>query len=246
MSRFRAILGAVVVGTFVLASCGGSDGGDLFGKGSGGSGAAADASAGAGGASGAAGGGQGGEPAGGTAGVGGGVAGAAGIGGSVMGGASGMGAAGAAGTTGGAGGTSMGGASGSGAGGAAGGDATGVILCDFDLCPVGENKGCCVSETHGVYCYDEGSGVECQCGGVICSTLEIDCDGPEDCEDGELCCFEDGITSSRVRCRSSCDNGTTVDRDPLCRPLTANICTGSEQCLPDPRLPPGLFTCNPP
>lgn len=215
----------------VLVACGGSDDADLYKPGTGGSGATSgsggttpDASAGAAGGGGAAAGG----------GVSGGGAGGAGAGGD-------GGPAGAGGDGGSA------GASGSGGGGGTGGipPQPGVGSCGAQLCSFELGASCCVSSTKGLYCANSSRGNPCSCNQIGCNTLQIRCDGPEDCPSGQVCCAETGVIGpgyDTVQCRSECITGFVGSKREVCHP-GGTPCKSGNPCQPDPQLPPGYASC---
>jgi hypothetical protein len=208
---------------YVSVGCGGPEDGELFSGGLGGA-SSQDASTGSGGTAGASLGGSGGQA---------GVAGSAGSTGS-------GGLAGAA--TGGASATDAGEDAAGGSG--AGPNAVGTGACGKELCSFELGASCCQSSSKGLYCSNQALGNPCSCSGILCESLEIDCDGPEDCASGMVCCATMSLTSGRydeVSCRESCNSGIS-QRRALCH-ADAPICPDAQQCKPDPLLPPGYSTC---
>lgn len=176
-----------------------------YDAGAGGS-AATGGSAGVGGSAGAPAGGSGGVPAGGA----GGLAGAGGmLDGGGMGGSAG---AGGSGGTGGAGGT--------------GGSGVGTVPCGNNTCDVAHGEFCCRSAITGFQCQTQ------SCNSFV---GEMDCDGPEDCGPGELCCgVPNGINQMLLTCQGSC-TGTVY-----CG--SSNICPAGQNCKADQKLP-GYYSC---
>jgi hypothetical protein len=74
----------------------------------------------------------------------------------------------------------------------------------------------------------------------------VECDGPEDCASGNICCGEQGgITDSvfsRVYCRKDCVGGITTARSEICHPGGA-ACTNGKACGADSYAPPGYHDC---
>jgi hypothetical protein len=62
----------------------------------------------------------------------------------------------------------------------AGGDAAVGVVCGAVTCAVGQE--CCVGGNGGSTCVDQGT----------CQTVTFACDGPEDCEQNQVCCFAAG------------------------------------------------------
>lgn len=70
-------------------------------------------------------------------------------------------------------------------------------------CELGSEK-CCVRSLETDTCIPEGDA--CNCGLSGCSVLEVFCDGPEDCEGGQVCCGTlAGSSYSSFTCEDSCD-----------------------------------------
>lgn len=226
-------------------ACGGAEQKDLYG-GSGGSSSA-----------------TGGSTSGGSGGASGGVAGVASTGGSSGmsggggttsdgGGASGSGGSSASGGTsasggGGSGGSPSGGGGAGGAGGAASG--VGVGPCGALTCAFSAGDACCKADNVPLYCSNEKVQNPCKCNGIACGTLELTCDGPEDCSAPSICCAEKGLISSDwdvVSCRESCKSDQPVGstRREVCHP-NGPLCASGTACKPDPLLPPGYHTCAP-
>lgn len=217
----------------VVAACGGNDEQGLFGKGSGGS---AQGGAPSGGSAGVPSGGNAGTPSGGASGSGGSagsVPDGGGSGGSV---ASGGAAGGGTGATGGA-----------PSGGTGGGSGVGTGPCGTLTCAFSAGDACCKAENVPLYCSNQTLSNPCKCTGILCDTLELKCDGPEDCSAGKVCCAERGLTSSTwdvVECRETCKSDSIgATRRELCHP-GGKPCPAGAQCLVDPALPPGYATCS--
>jgi hypothetical protein len=219
----------------VAASCGGTDAGDLF-EDDHGDGSVGSAGSGA---------------TGGVAATGGGSAtGGVATGGAGTGGAAATGGSSAAGGSSASGGALQDGSAGSAAAegdgsapidGPAEADGTEGIVCGNTVCT--GNQTCCHADPGGQRCIEPNQ--NCTCAGAFCNSIELSCDGREDCAMGQVCCFVNGITSQIVECRATCVNGTTDDRDPLCRTTDPMPCEAADEtCGPDPSLPPGVTTCN--
>lgn len=171
-----------------------------------------------------------------------GTGGASGVGGaSGMGGVSGLGGAGGAAGIGGMGGAAgMGGAGGdvepdggSGAGGsepAPAGNVEPGASCGVGLvtqCAPDTEK-CCVRSLETDTCI--GADEPCSCGLSNCSTLEVFCDGPEDCSDGEVCCgtlSQSGAGYDTFVCATSCQS--TGNQRVACHEQDSK-CTGGDIC----------------
>lgn len=232
---------AWVLAASLLVACGGSSNSDLTASGSGGSNA--DASAGSGGSS-ATGGsaGSGATTSGGTGGATGGTGGAMGGSGGTTGGAGGA-MGGSGGTTGGTGGA-MGGTGGTtGGAGGTGGTSVGTTHCGLKTCSVA-SQSCCFGDNVQPYCYKKGTFNGCKCSGVLCEKAIVDCDGPEDCDAGQVCCATKGVTGShfdRLTCTKYCQGGLTGSAGEVCHLNGSSTCTNGKACATDPRLPPGGY-----
>lgn len=220
LSRLAAVSSFAAL--FVIVACGSSSEGDLYEKGgSGGKDASLGGSAGASGASAGTGGSAGTS---GSAGQDSGVTGgSAGVGGAVV--DSGTDAPPDA----------SGGTSGVGTG------KCGSMTCAF----VAEDY-CCLPSSGAPYCANDNVGNSCECSGVLCNTVDIHCDGPEDCDGGEICCADTGFTGGAynfVECRQTCEQPFPVGGPQweVCHPGGAACKKGS--CAPDPGLPAGYATC---
>lgn len=87
----------------------------------------------------------------------------------------------------------------------------------------------------------------CSCAGIGCNTLEVTCDGPEDCMLGQVCCAETQLVPAgygSVSCRptAQCVSGVVTTRRELCHP-NGLLCPAPATCKPDSGLPPGYATC---
>ncbi|MBX3183655.1 MAG: hypothetical protein KIT72_05990 [Polyangiaceae bacterium] len=228
-------VGLVVAG--LTLGCGSSDGSGLTDGGS---------------SSGARGGSSGAGAQGGTGGTGavGGSGGAGAVGGS--GGAAG-GTAGVGGTSGGAAGGGAGGVGAGGAGGVAGSGATGgsggsvgpvtnAIACGGEVCNSAQNEYCCAIKGTDFSC--KSSRNACSCG-IACSDLvRLECDGREDCGNGQQCCYERYTAqAASTKCLDKCDSMIgVVSRSEVCRLDGGGACS-SGTCQPHSELPPGYGTC---
>ena len=174
-----------------------------------------------------------------------------GQGGSAQGGSAGVGAFSAGGSAG-VGGSSGGGGQGGSAGGGQGGtspNGQGVIGCGDTDCRLFEGAVCCLTENPGNYCFalnpnQPGNLPErCDCEGILCDSVELFCDGPEDCP-GQVCCFEKAPASDpEVACQASCEGAPALRRDAVCKLGQANACPGGGQCQTEESLPQGIGTC---
>ncbi len=203
---------SVCCALLLLAGCG-SDSDETGGAGgasgsSGTAGAAADAGGASGGGAGTSSGGLGGGSGGGAA----------------SGGAGGAGAGGA-----GTGGASTGGTGTGGAGGAnTGGTGTGAVQCGPATCNL-QSQFCCAQYNQTPQCKAHG--------GTCTYSVEVRCDGPEDCP-GQVCCgklFIQGKNKSYtdLSCQASCDKS---DENVICG--AAGSCPGSMTCKTSLLLPP--------
>lgn len=229
MSRFfaRLLFGSALF----AAACGGSEEKGLYG--------------GTGGATSS--GGSGGGMAGSGGSVAGGASGASGSGGSVVSGGSSGTDAGTDATTDGA--VGQVGGSGGATGGVGGGGASGAGMgpCGAVTCTFSAGDACCKGDGLGLYCSNDKLSNPCKCTGIACGTLEIFCDGPEDCPTGQVCCAERGLISGSwdvVKCRGECKSDQPVGstRREVCH-AAGPPCANGSACKADPGLPAGYSTC---
>ncbi|MCA9628239.1 MAG: hypothetical protein KC766_11260 [Myxococcales bacterium] len=200
---------------------------------------------------------QGGSDQGGSGGAGasgkgaGGSAGSGGAGGGDDGGASfGGGAGEASGGTGGGEGGSAGGGGDAGDAGAAGqggsaGNGMGSVSCGGEVCGLPQGQFCCQPQNASAHCVTKSE--QCTCTGILCSTIELRCDGTEDCP-AQICCFEKGVASeANVACANTCDRSVTVDRAEVCKVGVSGSCTKGGNCTAQPflGLPQGYGVCRP-
>ncbi len=232
----------------LAAGCGSTSGASLFSaQNTGGTlGASAGGSVGTGGTTSLGTGGQtaaasGGTNGGGTSGNGGAIGGGANGAGGGANGAGGMGSGGVAGSSGSGGtGGSMSGDAGEGTG----GTADDAVACDGVTCSVSSQEECCFDGTS-PHCFSGDLGGKCSCSGLFCSTTVVDCDGPEDCPSGQLCCGNMGLTDSvftRLSCAKNCSSGITNTETEICHP-DGPPCTNGNTCSPDAALPTGYTDC---
>lgn len=111
---------------------------------------------------------------------------------------------------------------------ACGGDSdvytAGTIRCRFETCDVGDEV-CCEPYA------GDASGQHPTCGAPgSCAWSEVACDGPEDCQAGQVCCV-----TSRVR-----SGGSTT---PLSRCTSAAACTTLRKCHTRADCAPALDCC---
>jgi len=112
-----------------------------------------------------------------------------------------------------------------GAGGATG--SAGVLDCAGTDCFVSQGQECC-------YALSAGWG-QCKDQGTACYGTRVRCDGPEDCDTGQVCCARlasNGQSYTQVQCRSSCASSEFE----VC---TSNpkVCPTSTSCLKSALLP---------
>lgn len=235
-----------------LVACGSGDSSGLTGDSSGGDGGnGANGGSGASGGDGGSGGSQAGSGGGGQGGsAGSGAAGSGGVGGSDDGGTS---FGGSAGSGGGAGAGGSSGDGGSGASGGSAGDAgsggdggsagngAGNINCGNEVCGLNQGQFCCQPQMAAPHCVTASN--QCVCTGILCSTIELRCDGTEDCP-GKICCYEKGVASEpNVACAEACERGITTDRAEICKLGVSGSCTKGGSCQQQPGLPPGYGIC---
>jgi hypothetical protein len=227
-----------VLAASLLVACGGSSNGDLT---SGTGGSHADASAGSGGS---AAGGSAGATTGGSGGL---AAGAGGTSGGAGGATGGTGGAtgGTGGATGGAGGAT--GGAGGATGGTGGMSGAGNVKCGLKLCAV-STQSCCFGDNVTPYCYKKDALAGCKCTGLLCEKAVVDCDGPEDCGTGQVCCATKGVTGShfdRLFCSKTCQSGIGTTAAVVCHLNASGTCANGKACVADKRLPGGYGSCAP-
>ena len=138
-------------------------------------------------------------------------------------------------TTGGAGPTSTGvGGSGGGMGGNGGMKPTFQVPCNNGLCAVGEV--CCVGSSNNDKAGCAMSG-NCQSG-----TFAVSCDGPEDCEGGDVCCGVYNGAWMQISCESSCSNYQAGER-VICGNNSSNCPMSNPSCIQSGSLP-GYYWCS--
>ena len=73
------------------------------------------------------------------------------------------------------------------------------------LCEIGKQK-CCVRSLKTDTCIEESA--TCDCGGLMgCTVMQTHCDGPEDCESGQVCCgtlAQNGAGYDDFECAAQC------------------------------------------
>src|SRR5690606_18144740 len=132
-----------------------------------------------------------------------------------------------------------GGDAGSGAGGSGGsaGSGAGLIGCGAQTCGLNQGEFCCLAQGAEPSCKTQSN--QCNCSGVLCQTIELRCDGSEDCP-GKICCLERAIASNpKVTCAQTCDSMITVDRKEVCKVGTSGGCSKGS-CKQAQGLPPGV------
>jgi hypothetical protein len=73
----------------------------------------------------------------------------------------------------------------------------------------------------------------------------VECDGPEDCTGGKVCCGEEGITDAaftHLYCRAGCASDITTTRTEICHPGGVG-CTNANSCHSDSLVPTGYSDC---
>ncbi len=234
----------VGAGALGLGACGSGDSSGLTGNGGSGNGGSGSGS----GASGGAGdGGSGGTAEGGSAGLGASGGTSGGLGGSDDGGASfggdggSGGDAGSSGQGGSAGGGGEAGSAGDGGQGGSAGNGAGNIGCGPEVCGLNQGQFCCQPQMAAPHCVTASN--QCVCTGILCSKVEVRCDGTEDCP-GKICCYEKGVASeANVSCAEGCQKGITTDRAEVCKLGVDGSCTQGGSCKQQPGLPQGYGTC---
>jgi hypothetical protein len=132
-------------------------------------------------------------------------------------------------------------------GGTGGMSGVGTGKCGDMTCAFVADDFCCKPSNGEAYCANDTVGNECSCEG-FCNTVDIHCDGPEDCENGEICCADTGFTGGEynvVECRQTCEQPFPVGGPQweVCHLGGAPCTKGS--CAGDPGLPAGYGTCKP-
>ncbi len=141
-----------------------------------------------------------------------------------------------------------GGSSDGGAGGAAGSSPTdkGVGPCGSKVCAYVAGDYCCKPSAADPYCANDDLGNPCKCSTIACNTLDLHCDGPEDCPSGQICCGDTGFFGGGydvVECRDNClQTGIGGPQREVCHP-GGQACKHGGSCQPDPGLPAGYFSC---
>lgn len=123
-----------------------------------------------------------------------------------------------------------------------GGPPSGDIACGIlnpDRCDTTAGERCCILAPGIDHCI--GPDESCECTGPDCLATIAECDGPEDCDDGQVCCGSfDGSGYSRISCRSSCDGENERE---LCHPEGPACSDASAVCERSPSLPPPFHRC---
>ena len=117
------------------------------------------------------------------------------------------------------------------------------VVCGASACEAGPYR-CCFEPTGlSLSCFNSDA--------VSCSTLTLLCDGPEDCTNGEVCCFDESDNDQRCESANSCDGD---DEWEVCSPVDGvdcadrmNSCQGVDVAadFPTASLPAGVFVCSP-
>lgn len=103
------------------------------------------------------------------------------------------------------------------------------IRCGGRTCPDDGPGRCCINDM-GSYCSTD----ECRCEGLFCFVATLECDGPEDCGRGQICCAEQNSREEfprRLSCRDRCDNGTFTERTEICHPGEPDACRDGGTCM---------------
>lgn len=123
-----------------------------------------------------------------------------------------------------------------------GGPSSGDITCGIlapDRCDVAAGERCCILVPGIDHCI--GPDESCECTGPDCLATVAECDGPEDCDDGQVCCGTfSGEGYSRIKCQASCDED---DQRELCHPNGPACSTQGAICERSPSLPLGYHRC---
>jgi hypothetical protein len=127
------------------------------------------------------------------------------------------------------------------------GGATGIGTgkCGDKICAFVAEDYCCKPNNAAPYCANETVGNDCECSGAFCFTIDIHCDGAEDCGGGEVCCADTGFTGGDynvVECRSTCETPTIGGPQYVVCHLGNPECPKGT-CQPDAGLPAGYGTC---
>lgn len=130
-------------------------------------------------------------------------------------------------------------------GGNGGTNPVGTGACGEMTCAFVADDFCCQPNNAKPYCANEVVGNDCTCEG-FCNTVDIHCDGPEDCDNGEICCADTGLTGGQynvVECRQTCEQPFPVGGPQweVCHLGGAPCKKGS--CAADSGLPAGYGTC---
>jgi hypothetical protein len=75
------------------------------------------------------------------------------------------------------------------------------VQCGSASCAVSDGHECCYAAS-----------IQCKAQGTSCYGTRVRCDGPEDCENGQLCCARlttNGGSYSQIFCRNSCASNET-------------------------------------
>lgn len=120
----------------------------------------------------------------------------------------------------------------------------GTVACGATRC--GRGDGCCVPEGGDAHCFGRASGRSCECDGVLCETVEIRCDGPEDCMGDQLCCADKGITDDffgSTTCARDCSRSLFGEQREVCHPGDGVACVNGTSCEESESFPDGFFLC---
>jgi hypothetical protein len=133
--------------------------------------------------------------------------------------------------------------------GAGGTTQKGVGPCGEKLCAFLADDYCCKTSSAPPYCANDSVGNGCECSGPLCQTVDIHCDGPEDCPSGEICCADTGFLGGGydvVECRQNCQQPpiTGGPQWEVCHP-GGQPCANGNACKADPGILDGYFSCKP-
>lgn len=140
---------------------------------------------------------------------------------------------------GGGGSTTTDGGGGTGGTGGTGGDGGGGMPPTGDTVPCGGEE--CDLDAGEVCCYDVDNGdVACTQAGA-CNDATLACNGPQDCNNGDECCFVfNGQDLEGTECRDGCGGNSPEICDP---DLDPDTCPGNDDCIDSMLLPDGWFRC---
>ena len=107
-----------------------------------------------------------------------------------------------------------------------------------DICGVSEK--CCVLDPGLDYCAPTNQ--QCACTSPNCETINVECDGPEDCP-GQICCAVFSFQQNQytnLRCQNNCSGQTQRE---VCHPGQKCL-NPNHTCGQSPSLPSNINRCN--